>query len=386
MTLENRKGALLGAALLTFALGSIHAFSVLLLAIEVELLVSRSLASMTYSIALVSLAASVFWGHRLYDRATSATYVAITGTVAAVGCAMAALSSSIVLVWLGFGVVFGSANGLGYGYALQLAGRAFPQGKGFSMGIVTAAYALGAVAFPLPLRIAIDVGGWITALLFLAACLILFSAVSALVLSRSRFVYFSGVESDVDISNGTLSNTQTIWLWLSYCGAVTAGLMAIGHASGLTDSRGGGTFWSTGAPIVIAFSNMIGSLMAGVLTDKIGGRLVLAFLAALSCIALSIMATIAELNITIIGLAIVGFTYGGTIAAYPAYLSHRFGATQGTIVYSRVFTAWAIAGLLGPLSAGLLFDRFQNYQAALILAALGAAISFFMIQSKAGKG
>ncbi|WP_417249154.1 MFS transporter [Celeribacter sp.] len=131
---------------------------------------------------------------------------------------------------------------------------------------------------------------------------------------------------------------------------------------------------------------MIGSLMAGVLTDKIGGRLVLASLAGLSCVALLFMAAIAELNITIVGLAIVGFTYGGTIAAYPAYLSHRFGVTLGTIVYSRVFTAWAIAGLLGPYSAGILFDIFQNYQAALMFAAFGAAFSFLLIQTKASKG
>ncbi|WP_417249153.1 hypothetical protein [Celeribacter sp.] len=203
---------------------------------------------MTYSIALASLAASVFWGHRLYDRVTPAIYVAIVGTVAAVGCAVAALGSSIVFAWIGFGVVFGGANGMGYGYALQLAGRAFPQGKGFAMGIATASYALGAVVFPLPLRIAIDFGGWTAALLFLAVCLVVFSAASALVLSRSLFMYFSGADGSVDIGVGTLSRPQTIWLWLSYCGAVTAGLMAIGHASGLTDSRGGGRFGASERP------------------------------------------------------------------------------------------------------------------------------------------
>lgn len=378
--IDNQKKALLGAALLTFVLGSLHAFSVLLLTMETEFSVSRSTASMTYSIALASLAAAVLFGHRLYHHVSPTVYVVTTGALAAAGCVLAAFASSSALIWLGFGVVFGGANGLGYGYALQLSGRAFPARKGFVMGIITAAYAFGAVVFPLPLRIAVEIGGWEVALLFLAVCLLSFSVIGAVILSRSQFAYFTEPDTPSLIASGV--EVQVIWLWLSYCGAVIAGLMAIGHASGLAESRGGGSFWIVAAPVVIASTNMAGSLIAGVLTDRMGGRSVLAFLAALSCIALLAMAIATKLMPTLIGLAIVGFTYGGTIAAYPAYISQRFGAAAGTIVYSRVFTAWAAAGLLGPFAAGLLFDRYDNYQLALILAALGAATSLVLIQTK----
>ncbi len=384
MIVASQKKAVLGAALLSFILGSLHAFSVLLLAMETEFGVSRSMASVTYSIALAALAAAVLLGHKLYDRLAPPVYVAMTGTLAAAGCVLAAFSPSSVLIWLGFGVIFGAANGLGYGYALQFSARALPQRKGFAMGIITAAYALGAVVFPLPLRIAVEIGGWTTALLFLAACLLSFSAWSALMLLRSRLVY----APDTVIPDGFTEGTgrQIIWLWLSYCGAVTAGLMVIGHATGLAESRGAGAFWIVAAPIVIASTNMAGSLLGGVLTDRMGGRSVLAFLAALSGISLLVMAISPGLTITLIGLAIVGFSYGGSITAYPAYISDRFGAATGTIIYARVFTAWAAAGLLGPFTAGLLYDRYQNYQLALILAALAAAISLGLIQTKVRPG
>lgn len=122
-------------------LGSLHAFSVLLLAMESEFDVSRSVASMTYSIALISLAAAVILGHRFYHRLIPPAYVAITGTLAAAGCVLAAISPSKAPIWLGFGVIFGAANGMGYGYALQFSGRALPERRGFAMGIITAAYA-----------------------------------------------------------------------------------------------------------------------------------------------------------------------------------------------------------------------------------------------------
>ena len=384
MIVGNQKKALLGAALLSFILGSLHAFSVLLLAMETEFDVSRSTASMTYSIALASLAAAVLLGHKLYDRLAPPAYVAMTGTLAAAGCTLAALSPSSALVWIGFGLIFGGANGLGYGYALQFSVRALSERKGFAMGIITAAYALGAVIFPLPLRVAVETGGWKAALLFLALCLLVFSALSALALLRSRFVYTPNIETPDGFNEG--NGRQIVWLWLGYCGAVIAGLMVIGHATGLAASRGGGTFWIVTAPIVIAAANMAGSLLGGVLTDRMGGRSVLAFLATLSGVTLLVMAIATQLTTTVIGLAIVGFAYGGTIAAYPAYISIRFGTATGTIVYARVFTAWAAAGLLGPSVAGLLFDRYQNYQLALLLAALAAVISLVLIQTKIQRG
>lgn len=160
---------------------------------------------------------------------------------------MAALSPSTAFVWLGFGVLFGGANGLGYGYALQFSGRALPHRKGFAMGLITAAYALGAVAFPLPLRLATDAGGWAAALFFLAFALVLFSALSAVALLRSRMIYIEdSITSDCHMQD---VGGQTTWLWMSYCGAVTAGLMVIGHATGLAKTRGGDDFWIIAVPI-----------------------------------------------------------------------------------------------------------------------------------------
>ncbi|MEO8857887.1 MAG: MFS transporter [Burkholderiaceae bacterium] len=336
---------------------------------------------MTYSIALAALAVAVLAGHKLYCRMTPSTYVMMTGALAAAGCVIAALSPSKALVWLGFGLVFGGANGLGYGYALQFSGQALPERKGFAMGIVTAAYAFGAVVFPVPLRVAVQTGGWAGALLFLAVCLLLFSALSAWTLSRSQGIFPPDTGHAVRFTRAM--GQKVVWLWFCYCGAVTAGLMVMGHATGLAEARSSSAFWIIAAPIVIASANMGGSLLGGVLTDRMGGRSVLAFFAMVSGVSVLTMAATANLTAALIGLAMVGFAYGGTVAGYPAYISHCFGAAAGTVAYGRVFTAWAVAGLLGPYLAGLLFDRYQNYQMALILAAIAAAISLLLLMTKA---
>ena len=70
---------------------------------------------------------------------------------------------------------------------------------------------------------------------------------------------------------------------------------------------------------------------------------------------------------TLVFLGLIGFAYGGTIAAYPAAIGREFGA-DGPRAYGRVFTAWGTAGLFAPWFAGQIFDWSSNYELALWVA------------------
>jgi OFA family oxalate/formate antiporter-like MFS transporter len=366
-----RLQALAGAALLSLVLGSVHAFSVLLLAIEAELGVSRGLASLTYSIAVAALAFAVLLGHPFYPRLRPPVMVTVVGMLASAGCAIAASAEALPLIWLGYGVIFGAANGLGYGYALQFAGRALPDRRGMAMGIITAAYAFGAMAFSLPLQWMVSSGGLQAALLLLAAALVLIPLLSALMLWRSGKVFDAGAAESVAAS--PVSGARTAMLWLGYGCSVLAGLMVLGHATGIAEAAGTGVGWIIAAPIIAAAANMAGSLTGGALLDRAEGRTVISGLALTTLASLLLIALAQDPVLVLGGLGVAGFAYGGTIAAYPAFLSRRFGAAGGTIVYGRVFTAWAAAGLLGPWAAGGFFDWSGSYLPALILAGVLAA-------------
>jgi len=372
--------ALGGAMLLSFVLGSVHSFSVLLPAIEETFGASRTAASMTYSLALAALAAAVLLGHRLYSRISPGKYAAGVGAMAAAGCVLAASGGSLPVVWAGYSLLFGGANGLGYGYSLQFSAQAMPERKGFAMGAVTAAYALGAAVFPIPLSFALDAGGWPAAMHLLAFSLILLSSLSAVLLVKSNMRYKRGAGED---SSAAAVGWQAVAsLWLAYGFAVTAGLMAIGHATGIAKAAGADEQWIVAAPMIIAVSNMTGSLFCGVLHDKFTGRTILSILMLLTSGALLTTAAFPHAAVTLSGLLLIGFAYGGTIAVYPAFLSGQFGAETGAIIYGRVFTAWAAAGLVGPGMAGLLFDLHQNYAAALAAAAGAALLSVLALHAR----
>ena len=70
-----------GCLLLSFIMGSIHAFSLLLEPIETKFFVSRSFSSFTYSLSLISITTAVYFGSYIYKRLSPTSIVLIVMTV-----------------------------------------------------------------------------------------------------------------------------------------------------------------------------------------------------------------------------------------------------------------------------------------------------------------
>ena len=360
----------IAVSLVSAVLGTIHAFSVFIDPLEASFAASRSAVSLTYSLALVSLTSAVLVGPRLFGRWSAAAFIAGACAFAALGAVVAALAPSLPMVWLGYSLIFGAANGLGYGFGLQLAAQVSPGREGFAMGVVTAAYALGAALSPALFE---GAGGFTNAMLGLAAALAVAGAVSAIMLRGVRFAPGSA-------AGGAQAPAQEqILLWLGYFGAVLAGLMVIGHAAEIARSFAApAPAWV--APMLIAIANLGGSIACGRAADHVpGGRILIALAAATAATAFAL----ASLGgAVLVALALVGFCYGGAIAVFPAVIAKRYGMAASARVYGRVFTAWGAAGLAGPWLAGALFDRSGDYDAALFTAAavgLAGAAAFSLL-------
>jgi OFA family oxalate/formate antiporter-like MFS transporter len=362
---------LLSASLLSLVLGSVHAFSVFLEPLEAGFGVSRSLASLTYSLCLVSLTLAVLSGHRVFGHFPPGRLVAAICLTAATGTLIAAFAPSLTMVWLGYSLLFGVANGLGYGFGLQIAAQANPGREGVCMGIVTACYGLGAAVSPALFTWAMVDGGFRAAMLGLSATLIVIAPVSAGLTIRA------GAQFNTVPDGGQAPSTPTspiVLLWFGYGAGVAAGLMVIGHAAGIAKALGvSAAPWV--APVLIAVCNMGGSLCAGWLIDRMSVARFLAGLPVVSAAALLLLAFAGSSAVALVCLGLVGFTYGAIIAAYPATIAKMFGSAASTRIYGRVFTAWGSAGLFAPWLAGYLFDRTGGYSTALATASVLGIVS-----------
>jgi hypothetical protein len=362
--------ALAGATVLSGSLGSLHAFSVLLPALESVTSAGRASVSLVYSAAIASLTVALLFVHHLFVRVHPSRLVIALGLAGAAGLAVAAATSRLPLVILGYGIIFGASNGVGYGLSLERAGTAWPTRKGLAVGIVTAAYAGSAMLFSQVFASLAKVGDASAALLVLAASILAASAVAATLFARTSLP----LNIDAVPVEARRSDARLWLLWSGYgCGAV-AGLMVMAHAAAIVAVRGGDIADGAAGTAAVAAGNALGAFAAGWLTDRWSVRAALIAASALSTAAMLALTLTLSPAATIAGLGAVGVAYGGLIAVYPVAAIRFFGISQAPRAFGRIFTAWGIAGLIGPWLAGAIYDSSQSYDAAVLAAAAAAAL------------
>ena len=67
-TNRERLFALIACLLITFCMGTVHAFSTIIQNIEIHANVGRMRSSLVYSVALINVTLAVFFGHILYRK------------------------------------------------------------------------------------------------------------------------------------------------------------------------------------------------------------------------------------------------------------------------------------------------------------------------------
>jgi OFA family oxalate/formate antiporter-like MFS transporter len=371
--LNNRRLTLAASMLVTFVLGSVHAFSVFIAPLEALLTLPRAEISLIYSFALVAITLAVLLGYRFYGSLAPWRLVGVTCGLAAVGLALASTAAGWWQLFVGYSLVFGFCNGVGYGYSLQLVGRAMPESRGIAMAAVTAAYAVGSVAFAEIIAWRIAGASVAAALLSLAAALLCCGLVAATMLRVAGANYGCSAgcagTADKDFPGAGLTR-----FWVAYMSSVFSGLMAIGHAAGIALSKNASLDLATRAAVAIGIGSALGGFAAGWMLGRWPMRGLLVGLPMLSTLGLLSIALVSGATEVVLLLSLVGFSYGAVIAVYPVAIAERFGE-YGPWAYGRVFTAWGLAGLLAPWMAGLIYDLRGGYDTAMLIAAGIAVLS-----------
>ena len=366
--------AFVAAILLTAALGSVHAFSVFVAPLETALDAGRDTVSLAYSIALLCITVMVLAGPRVWRLGPPAAVAAASLAVAAAGSLLAA-QPSVAALYLGYGVLFGLANGSGYGFALVVASHALPRDRGVGMGVVTAAYAVGAMAASWLFRESNAAFGHDATLRIAASSFAVLAVVVAALLRHSRLAIAWPDRGAGAIAATGVTVREVALLWTGFGAGGMAGLMALGHAAEVVRAHGGSETAITVGVAIVAGANAAGCFAAGWLSDRGQLRRLLAGLPILAVAALLLLAAGPGPVATVALLTLVQVAYGGIIVLYPVAVTHMAGPAWGPVVYGRVFTCWGVAGFGGPWLAGRLFEETGGYAPAFVIAAGVACLS-----------
>ena len=368
--------ALIACLLITFCMGTIHAFSTLIQNIEIQTSVGRMASSFVYSIALVNVTLAVFFGHILYRKLSPNLLISLIAILPLIGLFFSSLQSWLGWV-IGYGFLFGLSSGLGYGLSLFIVSSITERDKlGYALGLVTASYAFGAVAFSMAYPFLFSYLGFKNGYIIGLVTLTLIVMVALICYKVSKVNIKNELNGDNQIQSKSLKISQ---LWFGYFLGVFAGLMAIGHAVPLIISFGGSTLTAVSAITLMTLGSAIAGIYAGWLVDRYGCKRPLLIILIINCLALIGLSTITNIHLLLVLLVTIASLYGSVIAIYPTLVNHFVGSELSAKIYGRVFTAWGAAGLISPSLAGWLFEKNNNYNTSILFALSLSFIAVLLI-------
>jgi len=356
---------IISCLLITFCMGTIHAFSTLIESIELQINAGRMASSLIYSTGLISVTVAVFFGSVLYRKLSPSLIIALIAILPLIGVLIS--NSGSWIGWIvGYGFCFGFASGLGYGFSLYAASSVTSSQKlGLVLGAVSASYAFGAVIFSMLYPILISYFGFKFGYMMGVSILSIIIVISLII--------FRLAKKDLTAKTKSISKNQSvkgkiIKLWLAFFLGVFAGLMTIGHAVPIIKASGGSSEIAITAISLMALGSGIAGIYAGWLADRFGCKRPILVILTISSLALLSLSTFTSINLMLIFLTLIASLYGALIAIYPTLVNHIFGPDYSAWAYGRIFTAWGIAGLVSPSLAGWLFDQYNNYNSSLLFA------------------
>ncbi|HEV8308342.1 MAG TPA: OFA family MFS transporter [Methylomirabilota bacterium] len=383
----NRWWRVVGGLLMNLALGSLYAWSVFVAPLEKEFGWKRADTSTIFTIAVVVFAISFVLAGRLQDK-KGPFWVSVTGGVlVSVGFFLSAWTTTLGWIFFVFGALGGIGNGFGYATPIPVMAKWFPDRRGLAVGLAVAGYGGGSAIFgPLALNWLIPSYGWRATFQILGVIFFIMTMVGAFLLKNPPAGYrppgwapapaAKAAATTHEFTPSEALRTPTFYfMWIAYCLGTVAGFMAISQL--VPFFRGVGLGAIAGTAIVVgAVGNAAGRILSGWMSDAMGRLNVLRLMIAVSAVAMPLV-YLAGGNAALLFILVfvIYWCYGTQLSVNASTTSDFWGTKNAGLNYGLLFTAWGVAGIIGPRIAGVLFDKYQNYQVAFYWAAALAVVA-----------
>jgi MFS family permease len=370
-------------------IGQAYATSVYKTALVQHFDTSLTAIGIIFSIAIVmlGLSAALFgtWVDRNGPRAamfTSAVFWVSGFLIGSVGIA----TEQLWLLYFGYGFLGGIGLGIGYISPVSTLIKWFPDRPGLATGMAIMGFGGGAlIASPLsrqlmsfydpayvPTDTASVASGDAVARLFLTLGLVylvfmMFGAFLVRVPAADwkpegfdpSTVKKKALVTTENVSANNAIRTPQFWLlWTVLFCNVTAGIGILEQASPMIQDffrTGDGSLVAASAAAgfvgVLSLFNMSGRFVWSTTSDYIGRKPIYMVYLGGGIVLYLVLATLGSSAtwIFVLTAALIISFYGGGFSTVPAYLRDLFGTFQVGAIHGRLLTAWAAAGVAGPL-------------------------------------
>lgn len=169
-------------------------------------------------------------------------------------------------------------------------------------------------------------------------------------------------------ANEAIKTRRFYYLWLMLFINITCGIAIISVASPLAQESVGFTAGAAATLVgILGAFNGLGRIGWASFSDYIGRPNTYTIFFSIQLIAFPLLPYLKEPLIFSIVMAIIYTCYGGGFASIPAYIGDLFGTKQLGAIHGYILTAWAAAGLAGPLFSSFIRDITGNYTQSLMV-------------------
>ena len=365
------------------SIGSVYAWSVYTKPLIQKFGWELADTQFTFSLAIFFLGISAaFLGHYLEKKGPrrSGLLAAIFFGVGIIGSGVAIHFESIYLLYLFYGVFGGIGLGLGYITPVSTLVKWFPDKRGLATGLAIMGFGFAAlISSPVIVYLISAVGiantffimGSIYFLLILTSSLYLAPPPKDWMPEGFKAIAKSGkkvVKADLSqLTANEAVKTRRFWyLWFMLFINISCGIAIISVASPMAQEYAGmGVVAAATMVGIMGLFNGAGRIGWATLSDFIGRPMMFTLFFGIQIIAFFLLPTAGNALIFQALIFLILSCYGGGFATIPAYIGDVFGTKELGAIHGYILTAWAAAGMAGPLFAAWARSISDSYNGTL---------------------
>lgn len=357
----------------SFASLFVYTFGVLLKPLAEEFSWSREAVSAAFGIAAMTVAACSPGLGYLFDRVRPTRLIVPCLTI--FGAAFASLALLGPRLWqlyatfLVLGVVGNGTAQMAYSRAVS---SWFELRRGTALAVVMSGGAVGAMVLPPAAEALIASVGWRRACLVLGAMVIVVGVPVVSRFIRERPIDRTGPRhlDGASVRAGLASRVFWILIIVLFAQSIAQN-GALTHMSALLTDRGVPASGAALALSAMGAASLVGRVTTGWLLDRFFAPRVGFCLLSVAAVGTYLLAGAQSLTTGVFAASLIGFGMGAEADVTPYVLSRYLGLRSFAMLYGLTWTAYAIAGAVGPVLMGRAFDATGSYTTLLTQLAAG---------------
>ncbi|MCD6486764.1 MAG: OFA family MFS transporter [Syntrophobacterales bacterium] len=389
----NRWLVVVGAVIVQVCLGALYTWSVFQKPIQEAFNWSTPQVSLAFSINLAMIPFFMILAGRQLERFGPTKMVIAGASVLSTGLLIASQTSSLAMLYIGYGVFGGAGIGITYGIPIATCIKWFPDKRGMISGLAVAGFGLGSVFYAPVAALLVENYGPFTTFFWQAVYTIVGVSIGGKLMKEPPSGYIPEGWKGPETNTGNLKTNkydftpkemlktpQYYFLLVMYTFANIAGLMIIAHASPIGQQIANLSPIQAGSIVsILAIVNTIGRIFWATLSDKTGRMRALFIMYVISAVTMFSMNALGSFWLYALGVSLIAFCFGGAMGTFPSIAADFYGPKHVGVNYGFIFLAYSGGALIGPrLAAVVVESSGGNYQIAFLITGILCSIGAIM--------